>query len=309
MSSGLTEFKAARILILGANGQLGVELERCFADCSVVALGRDRCDLANFDQIRQAIADTQPEIVLNAAAYTAVDRAETEQDLALRVNGEASGVLAEECRRISALLVHYSTDYVFDGSKAAPWVEEDAPAPLSVYGSSKLEGERRIAEAGEKYLIFRTSWVFSAHGHNFLRTMLRLGAERDQLKIVNDQNGAPTSAFAIASATRAVLEKLASDGSAAEDHSGVYHMTCAGQTTWCGFAQAIFERARSRREQGWPAVTGITSAEYPTPARRPRNSVLSNEKLQARFGVYLPSWESALDSTLLDGTLHAPEHP
>lgn len=298
MSSRVAEFNAARILILGANGQLGIELQRCFADRAVVSLGRDRCDLADFDQIRQAIADARPEIVLNAAAYTAVDRAETEQELAQRVNGEAAGVLAEECRKRSALLVHYSTDYVFDGSKAAPWVEEDAPAPLNVYGGSKLEGERRIVALGERYLIFRTSWVFSPHGHNFLRTMLRLGAERDQLKIVNDQSGAPTSALAIASATRTVLENLASDGLTAADYSGVYHMTCAGQTTWCGFAQAIFARARSDRAQGWAAVTGITSAEYPTPARRPRNSVLSNEKLRLRFGVCLPSWESALENTL-----------
>jgi dTDP-4-dehydrorhamnose reductase len=262
-----------------------------------VALGRDGCDLADLGQVRRTIADTRPEIVLNAAAYTAVDRAETEQDPARLVNGEAAGVLAEETRRISALLVHYSTDYVFDGSKPAPWVEEDAPAPLSVYGSSKLAGERKIAAAGEKYLIFRTSWVFSPHGHNFVRTMLRLGAERDQLKIVNDQTGAPTSALAIASATRQVLERLAAEGGSS-DYSGVYHMTCAGQTTWCGFAAAIFQRARTSRDQGWATLTGIPSAKYPTPAVRPKNSVLSNEKLQARFGVRLPDWETALDETV-----------
>jgi dTDP-4-dehydrorhamnose reductase len=301
VSGHISQDKPARILILGANGQLGVELQRCFADCGeVVALGRDRCDLADLSQVRRAIADTRPEIVLNAAAYTAVDRAETEPDLAMLVNGEAAGVLAEETRRISALLVHYSTDYVFDGSKPAAWAEEDASAPLSVYGSSKLAGERKIADAGEKYLIFRTSWVFSPHGHNFLRTMLRLGGERDQLKIVNDQTGAPTSALAIASATREVLERLASESSESSNYSGIYHMTCAGQTTWSGFATAIFQRARSTRNQGWPTVTGIPSAEYPTPAVRPKNSVLSNEKLRARFGVRLPAWETALD-----GTLHA----
>jgi dTDP-4-dehydrorhamnose reductase len=298
LSTGVNQGRPARILILGANGQLGVELQRCFAGYGeLVALGRDGCDLADLGQVRRTIADTRPEIVLNAAAYTAVDRAETEQDPARLVNGEAAGVLAEETRRISALLVHYSTDYVFDGSKPAPWVEEDAPAPLSVYGSSKLAGERKIAAAGEKYLIFRTSWVFSPHGHNFVRTMLRLGAERDQLKIVNDQTGAPTSALAIASATRQVLERLAAEGGSS-DYSGVYHMTCAGQTTWCGFAAAIFQRARTSRDQGWATLTGIPSAKYPTPAVRPKNSVLSNEKLQARFGVRLPDWETALDETV-----------
>jgi dTDP-4-dehydrorhamnose reductase len=290
----------AGILILGANGQLGVELQRVFAGHSnLTALGRDRCDLSNLDQVRHTMAEIRPGIVLNAAAYTAVDRAETEQELAMRINGEAVGVLAEEARRMSALLVHYSTDYVFDGSKTSAWVEEDGCAPLSVYGSSKLTGERKIEEAGGKYLIFRTSWVFSPHGHNFLRTMLRLGAERDQLKIVNDQNGAPTSASAIASATRKVFDRVLSDGFAeSAAWPGIYHMTCAGQTTWHGFAEAIFQRAKTPREQGWAEVTGIPSSEYPTPAVRPKNSVLSNEKLQATFGVRLPSWQAALDDAL-----------
>jgi dTDP-4-dehydrorhamnose reductase len=291
--------RALRILILGANGQLGVELQRCFAGYGcIVALGRERCDLADFSQIRRAITDAQPEIVLNAAAYTAVDRAETERELALRINGEAAGVLAEETRKISALLVHYSTDYVFNGSKTTPWLEEDPPAPLNVYGSTKLEGERQIAQAGGRYLIFRTSWVFSPHGQNFLRTMLRLGGERDQLRIVNDQTGAPTSALAIATATREVLDQTRFEGPEDAEFSGIYHMTCAGHTTWCEFAQAIFQRVRSSRQQGWASVTGIPSSEYPTPAARPKNSILSNERLQARFGVQLPTWQSALDQTL-----------
>ena len=288
------------ILILGANGQLGVELQRCFAGHgNVVALGRDRCDLADLDQVRRTLAGLQPEIVINAAAYTAVDRAEAEQDLAMRVNAEAAGVLAEETRKVAALLVHYSTDYVFDGSKASPWVEDDEPAPLSIYGASKLEGERRVVATGDRYLIFRTSWVFSPHGQNFVRTMLRLGAERDQLKIVNDQSGAPTSAFAIAAATREILDRVKLDGAdSPTKFSGIYHMTCGGQTTWCDFAKAIFARSESSREQGWASVTGIPSSEYPTPAARPKNSVLSNEKLQATFGVQLPNWEVALDQTL-----------
>lgn len=297
MSAG--EDKAGRVLILGANGQVGAELQRTFADYGqIVALGRDRCDLADFDQVRSAIKDVQPTVILNAAAYTAVDRAETERDLAMRVNGEAAGVVAEEAHRLSALLVHYSTDYVFDGSKATPWVEDDATGPLSVYGSSKLEGERRIAETGGNSLIFRTSWVFSPHGHNFLRTMLRLGEEREHLKIVNDQMGAPTSALAIATATRQAVARVHTGQLEPSEYSGIYHMTCAGLTTWCGFAGAIFRRAKNLQGKKWATVTGIPSTDYPTPAVRPKNSVLSNEKLQSRLGVGLCSWETALDQTL-----------
>ena len=283
-----------RILILGSNGQLGVELQRVFAgQGNVVAMGRNRCDLADLDQISRVMAEVQPEIILNAAAYTAVDRAESEPELALRINGEAPHLLAEEARKTGALLVHYSTDYVFDGSKASPWIEDDPSGPLNTYGVSKLAGEQGIVAAGGRHLIFRTSWVVSPHGNNFLRTMLRLGAERDQLKIVNDQTGAPTSALAIASATREVLNHLHSDSP-----WGIYHMTCAGQTTWCGFAQAIFRRARHPENREWARVTGIPGAEYPTPAARPGNSVLSNGKLHAAFDVHLPSWEQALDETL-----------
>ncbi len=293
--SGTTE----RILILGANGQVGVELQRSFADAGdVTAVARDRCDLADLDQVRSAIAEVRPTIILNAAAYTAVDRAETEQELATRVNGDASGVLAEEARKLSALLVHYSTDYVFDGSKATPWVEDDTTGPLGVYGASKLKGEQNIAAAGDNYLIFRTSWVVSPHGHNFVRTMLKLGADREQLKIVNDQVGAPTSAFEIAKATRNVLDRIKADEQQPADYSGIYHMTCAGQTTWCGFAEAIFQRAKHPSGKTWASVTGIPSVEYPTPAKRPANSVMSNAKLHGRFGVHLSPWESALDQTL-----------
>ena len=192
---------ANRVLILGAQGQLGIELQKAFADTGVVvALGHEWCDLANPDSIRKAIAEVNPAVVLNAAAYTAVDRAESEPDVPMRVNGDAPGVLAEEARRTRALLVHYSTDYVFDGSKDGPWVEDDAVNPLNEYGRTKLEGERRIAEAGGRYLIFRTSWVYSPHGNNFLKTMLRLGRERDQLRVVNNQIGAPTTAAVLARA-------------------------------------------------------------------------------------------------------------
>ncbi|MFT4114935.1 dTDP-4-dehydrorhamnose reductase [Silvibacterium sp.] len=284
-----------RILILGANGQLGQALQRTFAGEGLVeALGRDRCDLANLDQVRSAVQAFEPTLILNAAAYTAVDKAESEPELAALVNAEAPGVLAEEAKTRGALLVHYSTDYVFDGSKSSPWVEDDATGPLNVYGATKLEGERNILATGARAFIFRTSWVVSAEGKNFLRTMLKLGAERDALKIVNDQYGAPTSTHALAEGTKAVL---ASEGikSVASD---VYHMSCAGETSWAGFAQAIFDAAALPREQGWATVTGIPASEYPTPAKRPTNSVMSNEKLAAHFGVRLPSWEAETRSIL-----------
>lgn len=285
---------AARILILGAQGQLGIELQRAFQDAGeLVALGREWCDLANPPSIRKAITEINPAIVLNAAAYTAVDRAESEEELATRVNAEAPGILAEEARRTGALLVHYSTDYVFDGSKNGSWVEDDPVNPLNAYGRSKLEGERKIAATGGRYLIFRTSWVYSPHGNNFLRTMLRLGRERDQLRVVSDQIGAPTTALALARATRAVI-----DAGVQTRDSGIYHMTCTGQTSWCGFAQEIFKRAQAPDGKSWPTVTGIPDREYPTPAKRPKNSVLSNSKLNTRFGVELPKWEDALAETI-----------
>ncbi len=265
----------------------------------MVVLGREGCDLANPDTIHKAMAEINPALVLNAAAYTAVDRAESEPELAMRVNGEAPGVLAEEARKIDALLVHYSTDYVFDGSKRGPWVEDDPVNPLNEYGASKLAGERKIAEVGGRYLIFRTSWVYSPHGNNFLKTMLRLGRERDQLRVVNDQIGAPTTAAALARATRAVIDQIDQSGSGFQHgDSGVYHMTCANETSWFGFAQEIFRMARTPEGRKWPQVAGIPDTEYPTPAKRPKNSVLSNAKLQDRFRVALPEWEDALSETL-----------
>ena len=290
-----------RILILGTQGQLGIELQRAFADAGeVTAYARDFCDFSKPETIRKTIASVRPELVLNAAAYTAVDRAESEPELAMTVNGEAPGVLAEETRKLGAQLVHYSTDYVFDGSKDAPWVEEDPTNPLSEYGKTKLAGERNIEQAGGRYLIFRTSWVFSPHGHNFLRTMLRLGQERDRLNVVNDQSGAPTTAAALAKATREAVDFLQNRKSDEknEDSSGIYHMTCAGSTTWCGFAEAIFRKSRVPGEKPWPVVAGIPTEGYPTPAKRPKNSVLSNQKLLDQFGIALPDWDLALDETL-----------
>jgi dTDP-4-dehydrorhamnose reductase len=284
-----------RFLILGAEGQLGAELQSAFQDAGcVVAHGRATCDLGDPMSIRAAVQQARPDVILNAAAYTAVDRAESEPELTMRINGEAPGILAEEAKKANALLVHYSTDYVFDGSKSAPYVEDDPVGPLSVYGATKLAGERNIQQSGGRFLIFRTSWVFSPHGHNFLRTMLRLGQDRDQLRVVNDQKGAPTSALALAMATRRVIESVVQNNP--ERATGTYHMTCAGETTWFGFAQSIFAKARA--ENPWASLTGIPSSKYPTPAKRPANSVLSNEKLKRDFGFELPLWEAALDSAL-----------
>lgn len=289
-----------RILILGVAGQLGRELQRSFAGFgSVTAAARDEADLADAGQIRAMVRRIQPDVILNAAAYTAVDRAESERELARAINADAPRVLAEEARELGALLVHYSTDYVFDGSKHAPWVEEDEPHPMNAYGASKLEGERAIKAAGGKYLIFRTSWVYGPHGKNFLLTMLRLGHECDKLSIVDDQFGAPTSSIELANATRTIVAGVVEGRCFGEPLSwaGVYHMTCGGATSWFGFARAIFARAAARGEKT-PELTPIPSEDYPTPAKRPHNSVLSNEKLQARFGVRLAEWEDALDAAI-----------
>ncbi len=282
-----------RFLILGAHGQLGHELQAAFFGAGeIIAHNRAACDLSDPPSVRTAIRAAQPDVILNAAAYTAVDRAESEPELAMRINGETPGVIAEEAKKIGALLVHYSTDYVFDGSKNKPWTEDDPVNPLNVYGETKLAGERSIQQVGGPFLIFRTSWVFAPHGQNFLRTMLRLGQEREELKIVNDQRGAPTSASALSVGTRSVLMA----GRSLDEVTGIYHMTCAGETTWAGFAQSIFAKAHT--DKPWASVSGIPASQYPTPARRPANSVLSNAKLKAAFGVALPSWETALGEAL-----------
>ncbi|MGA7340530.1 MAG: dTDP-4-dehydrorhamnose reductase [Terracidiphilus sp.] len=287
-----------RILILGPTGQLGRELQRSFSSLGrVTAADRNYVDLARPDQIRALIQRIQPGLILNAAAYTAVDRAESERELAFAINAEAPHVLAEEAAKLDALLVHYSTDYVFDGAKPEPWTEADPPRPLGVYGASKLAGERAIQNVAGKHLIFRTSWVYGPSGQNFLLTMLRLARERSRLSIVDDQVGAPTTSIALAHATHSIVAGiLAGRFGAAEDWAGIYHMTCAGSTPWFGFAQAIFARATALPGVNAPELVPISTAEYPTAAQRPRNSVLSNAKLHARFGIQLPTWESALDA-------------
>ena len=289
-----------RILIVGAAGQVGHELKRSFADAGeIIACDHHTVDLAAQDLVRDLVRRTAPDIILNAAAYTAVDRAESEPELAMAVNALAPRILAEEAHRAGSLLVHYSTDYVFDGSKAGGWRETDSPRPLNVYGASKLAGEEAICAVGGRYLIFRTSWVYGPRGNNFLLTMLRLGKERDQLKIVDDQFGAPTSSIELATATRTIVSGVVAGqfGSAA-NWAGLYHMTCSGSVSWCGFARAIFARAQAQLNGKAPEVIPIPSNEYAARAKRPHNSILSTEKLRARFGVRLASWESALDEAM-----------
>jgi dTDP-4-dehydrorhamnose reductase len=297
-----------RILVVGNTGQLGRELEKIFAGFgTVVGVNRESVDLADAGQTRELVRRAEPDIILNAAAYTAVDRAESERDLAYAINEQAPRVLAEEAHRRNALFVHYSTDYVFDGGKSEPrstpqfepWTETDSPNPLNVYGASKLAGEGAVEAVGGKFLIFRTSWVYGPHGKNFLLTMLRLARERDHLSIVDDQIGGPTTSIELARATHSIVTGIvAGSFGAPENWTGIYHMTCAGSVSWFGFAQAIFARAAELLAIKPPALTPIATSDYPTPAARPRYSVLSNAKLQARFGIKLLPWESALEETL-----------
>lgn len=261
----------------------------------LIALGRDELDLSRPEALRDTIRRLRPDLIVNAAAYTAVDKAESEPQLAMAVNGMAPRVMAEEAARLGAALVHYSTDYVFDGAKATPYTEDDIPNPRSVYGSSKLEGERGIRESGAQHLILRTSWVYGTRGNNFLLTMLRLAGEREELRIVHDQTGAPTWSRMIAEATVQILER---DSFA--QASGIYHLTAAGQTSWFGFTQAIMDILRP---QPMPRLVPITTAEYPTPAKRPFNSVLSNQKLYDTFGLALPDWADSLRTCLKDAAL------
>jgi dTDP-4-dehydrorhamnose reductase len=286
-----------RILILGNAGQLGRELERIFAGLGpITAVDRESVDLGDADQTRELVRSAAPDLILNAAAYTAVDRAESEMAAAHAINALAPRVLAEEAIERNALLVHYSTDYVFDGSKPEPWIETDAPRPLNVYGASKLAGEQAIQNSLVKHLIFRTSWIYGPHGNNFLLTMLRLARERDRLSIVDDQIGAPTTAISLARATHTIVTGIvAGRFGAPQDWSSLYHMTCAGSVSWFGFAQAIFSRAGEQLGIKAPQLTPIATKDYPTSAARPRNSVLSNAKLHDRFAEKLPPWESALD--------------
>jgi len=304
-----------RILLTGKNGQLGREVERILAGRSELrALGRRELDLAKPDSIRREIRAFQPQIIINAGAYTAVDKAESEEPLARAINADAPAVMAEEAKRIGAALVHYSTDYVFDGTKNQPYLESDPTNPLSAYGRTKLAGEQAIRDAGGHYLIFRTEWVYATRGNNFPLTILRLATEREELRIVADQLGAPTWCRDIARSTAQVIldewEPAAGTDFLAS-RSGIYHMTAAGQTSWFEFASAIFEHLRRCAEHpAWvTAAIGarplivkrllpIATKDYPTPARRPAYSVLSNELLKQTFGIELPDWRVQFKTAL-----------
>jgi len=286
-----------RILLTGKNGQVGWELQRSLAAFGqVVAVDSDDMDLADPDAIRQVVRDVTPTVIVNPAAYTAVDKAESEPELAMAVNGAAPGVLAEEAKRIGAMLVHFSTDYVFDGTKAAPYAEDDAPNPQSVYGRTKLAGEEAIRATGGTHLILRTSWVYGVHGGNFVKTMLRLARERSELRIVADQFGAPTWARDLAQATASALASWQKSG---WDQSlgGLYHLTGAGRTNWHHYAEEIFRLAReydavlAAKQLG---IHPIATHEYPVPAKRPANSVLANDKIARTFGIKLPEWQDSL---------------
>ncbi|MBC8023347.1 MAG: dTDP-4-dehydrorhamnose reductase [Burkholderiales bacterium] len=283
-----------RVLVTGAGGQVGGAVARVLEGrAQVAAYDRATLDLEKPDDIRFCLREARPEVIVNAGAYTAVDRAEVEEDRARAVNAVAPGILGEEAKRAGALLIHYSTDYVFDGELERPYVETDATRPLSAYGRTKLEGERAVAASGCRYLILRTSWVYGPRGRNFMLTMLRFAAERDMLRIVDDQRGAPTSSAQLARATAALLD-------ASREHSGIYHASASGVTTWFGFAGAIFEARRRKLGDAFriPKLVPITTAEYPTPAKRPANSVLSNAKLENVFGLALGDWREGLEEAL-----------
>ncbi|MCX7897925.1 MAG: dTDP-4-dehydrorhamnose reductase [Rhodocyclaceae bacterium] len=278
-----------KILLTGANGQVGWELVRTLACLGeVVAFDRQGLDLAQPDGIRNTLRTIRPQVIVNAAAYTAVDAAEREKSLAFAINGDAPGILAEEARRLDALLIHYSTDYVFDGKKSAPYREEDPTHPLSVYGQSKQAGEAAIAASGCRHLIFRVSWVYGRRGRNFFLTILRLAREKEELKVVADQIGAPTWSRMIAEATALALARY-------HGQTGLYHLCASGETSWHGFAARIIERAHAQGLLGkLLPVRPITSAEYPAAAPRPANSRLDCTHLRQDFALTLPDWETQL---------------
>jgi dTDP-4-dehydrorhamnose reductase len=300
-----------KILLTGKNGQLGDDLQHILPRLGdVVATDREQLDLSRPADIRNVIRELRPTMIVNAAAYTAVDQAEKDEATARAINSEAPAIMAEEAKKIGAALIHYSTDYVFDGGKYSPYEETDPPNPISAYGRTKLAGEQAIRDSGVDHLIFRTAWVYSTRGKNFLLTILRLATQREELRIVRDQVGAPTWSREIAAATAKGLEQICnrSDGTAAwSERGGTYHMTASGETNWYEFTQEILQEARqaphsaawfrtatSGKELLARRVLPITTAEYSTPARRPPYSVLSNSKLNRAFGIQLPDWRQQL---------------
>ena len=304
-----------KILLTGKNGQVGDALARALRNTphQVIAVGSADCDLAKPSAIRELIQSTKPDVVINPAAYTAVDRAESEPDLAHAINAQAPEVMAAELKKTGGSLIHFSTDYVFDGLKRSPYNELDTANPQSVYGQTKLQGEQAIAASGVNQIILRTSWVFSDHGSNFLRTMLRLAAEREELRVVNDQFGAPTSARFLATTVMRILEQMESHVRTAEtpiDHnpmSGLYHCSCAGHASWFDYARFAIDLARSQGAEFKLApdkLIAIPASQYPTPAARPANSVLDNTKLEQTFGIQRPDWQTEVQDIVK--TLNSP---
>lgn len=300
-----------KIMVIGRSGQVARDLQTVLPSIgSVTCVGRPEVDLAKPESIRGIIRDRRPDVLINAAAYTAVDMAESEPELAMKINAEAPGIMADEAKRLGALFVSYSSDYVFDGTKAGPYTEEDEPNPLNIYGASKLAGDRAVQAVGGSYLIFRTSWVYSAHGKNFLKTILKLSTERAELRIVDDQIGAPTWSRDIADATAKIISQVAcknrlinanspsgnTSAGLMKPSSGIYNLTAGGSVSWCGFARAIVEEIGKYRKDS-PAVARIIpipTFDYPTPAQRPLNSRLDSAKVHQTFGVLLPAWQESM---------------
>jgi dTDP-4-dehydrorhamnose reductase len=296
-----------KILLLGKNGQVGWELQRSLAPLGeLVALDRHSTladggcgDLNDLGALRETVLRLRPDVIVNAAAHTAVDKAESEQDLARTLNALAPGAMAEAASEVGALLVHYSTDYVFDGSGTTPWNEDAATGPLSVYGQTKLEGEQRIAAVTPRHLIFRTSWVYAARGGNFAKTMLRLAQEREKLTVIDDQWGAPTGAELIADVTAHAIRRALGD----ETHCGIHHLAAAGETTWNGYARFVLETARTLKPElaiKAGEVAPVATSAFPTPARRPLNSRLDTSRLRNTFGLNLPEWQQGVRRMLAE---------
>ena len=292
-----------KILLTGVNGQVGHALKSKLSQHEVIALSREQMDLGKPHDIKRIVREIKPDLIINPAAYTAVDNAESEPELAFAINATAPQILAEEAARLNAAIIHFSTDYVYDGSKNGAYIETDAVNPVSIYGKSKLAGEEAIRAVGLPHLILRTSWVYGAYGKNFLKTIMRLAAERDSLRIVGDQFGAPTSSESIA---EAVISLVDSWQCSQDNQTGVYHFTNTGETSWHGFSceiineynQLALAKSRPALKTNTHTITAISTAEYPTPATRPANSRLDNTKLKQTFGIALPSWQQGLQQIM-----------
>ncbi|MBD2431643.1 MULTISPECIES: dTDP-4-dehydrorhamnose reductase [Fischerella] len=295
-----------KILLTGVTGQVGWELQRTLMTLGeVIAVGRNPnntnwyMDLAQPDSIRHIIREVRPDLIVNPAAYTAVDKAESEPDLAMAINGIAPGVMAEEAKRLGAAIIHYSTDYVFDGTYAMPYTESDKPDPQNIYGKTKLIGEQAIAAVDVPHLVLRTSWVYGGRGKNFLLTMLKLAREREEIRVVDDQIGAPTWSRMIAEVTAQILAQASGNVSSfLASKSGIYHLSASGQTSWYGFAKSIFAHDPKRSQLKLKILTAIASSEYPTAATRPAYSLLNSQKLSHTFGITLPHWQKTLELVL-----------